>query len=143
MILRAQAADAPLMAAICLQSGFAAKWGAGDFISSINNPAARVFKLEECGVLAGFICYSGGGGFYELVNFAVGKNFLRRGFGRQILFESLKQLAQQGVKEVTLEVNIKNSIAVSLYKEAGFKEVGLRKKFYNNTDDALIMTVNL
>ena len=44
---------------------------------------------------------------------------------------------------ITLEVNSNNLAAIELYKKYGFKNVGLRKKYYNNTFDAIIMTKEL
>ena len=44
------------------------------------------------------------------------------------------------LKCVTLEVNVHNEIAINLYKKYNFIEVGRRKKYYNNIDDAIIMT---
>lgn len=143
MILKAQPADAPVMADICAQNSFAAAWSAADFLSGINSAGSHIFKLQEEGRLIGFICYSGAAGFYELVNFAVAQDFLRRGFGRRLLAETLKQLALQGAKEVTLEVNTNNDIAITLYKTVGFKQAAIREKFYNNAADALIMKIDL
>ena len=42
-----------------------------------------------------------------------------------------------------LEVNATNIPAQKLYEKFGFKVVGLRKKYYNNKDDAIIMTLSL
>ena len=44
---------------------------------------------------------------------------------------------------ITLEVNVKNENAIKLYKKYNFEEVGRRKKYYNNIDDAIIMTLKL
>ena len=44
---------------------------------------------------------------------------------------------------VTLEVNVHNEIAIRLYQKYNFKEVGRRPRYYNNTDDAIIMTLDL
>ena len=58
-----------------------------------------------------------------------------------IMLEELIQIAKnKDLKYVTLEVNIHNEIAINLYKKYDFKEVGKRPKYYNNIDDALIMT---
>ena len=60
------------------------------------------------------------------------------------MLEQLIQIAQnKNLKCVTLEVNVHNDIAIKLYKKYNFKEVGRRTKYYNNTDDALIMTKKL
>ena len=41
---------------------------------------------------------------------------------------------------MTLEVRASNEPAISLYKSFGFSEVGVRKKYYENTEDALLLT---
>ena len=58
----------------------------------------------------------------------------------KMLEELIKLAKQKSLKCVTLEVNVHNEIAINLYKKYDFKEVGKRPKYYNNTDDALIMT---
>lgn len=57
------------------------------------------------------------------------------------MLEKLINIAKnKRLKCVTLEVNVHNAIAINLYKKYGFIEVGKRPRYYNNTDDALIMT---
>ena len=57
------------------------------------------------------------------------------------MLEELIEIAKtRGLRCVTLEVNVHNEIAINLYKKYDFKEVGKRPRYYNNTDDALIMT---
>ena len=41
---------------------------------------------------------------------------------------------------ISLEVNEKNSIAIHLYERCGFEKIGIRKKYYNGIDNAIIMT---
>lgn len=60
-----------------------------------------------------------------------------------MLEELIKTAKERGLNDITLEVNVNNIPAINLYKKYNFKEVGLRKKYYKNTDDALIMTLNL
>ena len=43
-------------------------------------------------------------------------------------------------ESISLEVNENNSIAIHLYESYGFRKVGLRKKYYNGKDNAIIMT---
>ena len=42
---------------------------------------------------------------------------------------------------ITLEVRKGNSIAISLYKNYGFKEVATRENYYNDEDGILMMMV--
>ena len=60
------------------------------------------------------------------------------------MLEKLINIAKEKKLDcVTLEVNVHNDIAISLYQKYNFKEVGRRTKYYNNTDDAIIMTLEL
>lgn len=76
----------------------------------------------------------------NIMNIVVRKDKRKLGIGSALLeniFEIAKKLQ---AKTITLEVNEKNTCAINLYKKYGFKQVGLRKKYYNNTDDAILMT---
>ncbi|MCI9177283.1 MAG: GNAT family N-acetyltransferase [Clostridia bacterium] len=44
------------------------------------------------------------------------------------------------VTSITLEVNEKNTAAISLYQKFNFIPVGVRKKYYHHTDNAILMT---
>lgn len=46
-------------------------------------------------------------------------------------------------KKINLEVNEHNISAIKLYQKFGFKVEGMRKKYYNKTEDAVLMTLNL
>lgn len=59
----------------------------------------------------------------------------------KMLEELIDMAKEKKLKYVTLEVNVHNKIAINLYKKYNFKEVGKRPKYYYNTDDALIMTL--
>ena len=60
------------------------------------------------------------------------------------LLENLILIAKDDLmSSITLEVNTNNLTAIHIYKKFNFKETGLRKKYYDNKDDALIMTLYL
>ena len=48
-----------------------------------------------------------------------------------------------GASTITLEVDENNSPALHLYEKYNFKKVGLRKKYYNGINNAVIMTKDL
>ena len=72
------------------------------------------------------------------------KKDLRKNNIGSILLEKLIEIAKEKNKEeLTLEVNINNIPAIKLYEKYNFIKVGIRKKYYNNEDDALIMNKKL
>ncbi|MDR1123817.1 MAG: ribosomal protein S18-alanine N-acetyltransferase [Elusimicrobiota bacterium] len=140
IISLASADDAPAFAQIAAQGTFAARWTAVAFADEIAQNAARVFKARaDSGGIAGFIAFRFVPPAAELTNFAVAQNFLRRGAGTALLTYGLDFLRKNGVEELTLEVNVNNLAAAALYKKFNFKQTAVRKKFYNNSDDALVM----
>lgn len=136
-------ADIDRLAEIAGANPFSAHWTAQEFLQEINQPCARVFIVRENNTIIAFISYRVVAPDAELTNFAADNNFLRRGFGAFILGESIKEISTLGVKNITLEVNVNNAPAMKLYEKFLFKTVSLRKKFYNNSQDAALMRLNL
>lgn len=77
----------------------------------------------------------------HITNIVVKKDFRKNGIGSLLLQKLILLTNEFGYKELTLEVNASNIPARKLYLKFGFKELGIRKKYYNNTDDAVIMTL--
>lgn len=79
----------------------------------------------------------------ELMNIVTKKDARNLGIATEMMKEIINLCKENNIKKINLEVNTKNSVAIKLYKNYNFTEVGLRKKYYNNTDDALLLTLNL
>lgn len=78
----------------------------------------------------------------ELMNIVTKKSYRENGIGKLMLEYLINYCKKIGIKTLNLEVNAQNTIAINLYKKYNFKEVGLRKKYYNNTYDAILMSLN-
>ncbi len=80
------------------------------------------------------------GGDGEISNVAVMPEFRGRGIARRLLETAIAKAREQGVKDFTLEVRASNHAAIHLYESLGFRQEGLRKRFYTCPDeDALIL----
>ncbi len=92
------------------------------------------------------ICY---GGFHKVLdeahitNIAVRADSRGRGVGTLLMSELISRARMLGVKYMTLEVRDNNENAIKLYKSFGFTVEGIRKRYYNNVRDALIMWATL
>ena len=76
----------------------------------------------------------------EIYRIAVREDKRQRGIGYRLLSYGLKTEMGHGVETVFLEVRSQNAPARALYKAYGFKEIGIRKNYYQNpSDDAVIM----
>ena len=63
-------------------------------------------------------------------------NDKNKGYG-QILFRYALDFLNGYI--ITLEVRKSNSVAIHIYEKYGFKTVTVRKKYYSNNEDALLM----
>lgn len=79
----------------------------------------------------------------HITDIVVKKDKRNMKIGSNILEELIKLAETKERATLTLEVNEKNEIAQKLYLNYGFEKLGKRKKYYNNEDDAIIMTLNL
>ncbi len=79
----------------------------------------------------------------EITNIVVRKDMRNQGIGNTLLNELIKLTIASKMNTIFLEVNSNNLSAIRLYEKNGFKQVGLRKKYYNNTDDAILMNLKI
>ena len=88
----------------------------------------------------------GYGGFWimgeecHIVTIASHPDWRGHGLGQRLLEEMLDRMCAKGVTEVTLEVRAGNAPAIALYTKFGFAEVGRRRRYYADGEDALLLT---
>lgn len=76
----------------------------------------------------------------HVTNVAVHPDFRGNRIGFLLMKEIMRRASLKGAYKITLEVRPSNAIALKLYRSLGFKELGLRKKYYSdNNEDAIIM----
>ena len=76
----------------------------------------------------------------RLMNVAVQASIRRRGVGRALVTEAIRQGLTQTVTRAVLEVRASNEPAQSLYHSLGFVEFSRRQRYYSNPDeDAVLM----
>lgn len=77
----------------------------------------------------------------HIITIAVRNTHRRQGIGESLLSSAIDTAKQLKAREVTLEVRESNEAAKSLYVKYGFSEMGIRKAYYDDTnEDAIIMT---
>lgn len=76
-------------------------------------------------------------------NLAVGRTARRRGVATQLIENLLHMGRERGATCCTLEVRISNLGAISLYQRFGFQPAGLRRGYYRDGEDALILDLHL
>ena len=114
-------------------------WKPQNLKSELQNVSSKYIVAKENGEIVGFagIWYSVDDA--HITNIVVRKSYRNKGIG-SLLLEKLIELAKPKTS-LTLEVNTKNEIAQKLYLKYGFKNLGIRKKYYDGIEDEYIMTL--
>ena len=79
----------------------------------------------------------------EIQNVAVHPDWRRRAIGRRLVGIALEDGRAAGVDRAVLEVRRYNQPAIALYRTLGFRETGLRHRYYADGEDALLMELEL
>lgn len=75
----------------------------------------------------------------HLTNLAVHPMWRSRGIATELLLDLAWEANRRGSEAMTLEVRHTNVSAQHLYRRFGFVPAGVRKKYYENRDDAIVM----
>jgi [ribosomal protein S18]-alanine N-acetyltransferase len=120
---------------------FTIPWSENSFISDLTeNENAVYFSALTSGRVVGYI------GMWvifdeaHIMNVAVHPEFRRMGIGSVLINKIIETSRLLNLKSMTLEVKKSNYAAIDLYRCFGFIEAGVRKGYYEDTnEDAIIM----
>jgi len=79
----------------------------------------------------------------HITNIAVHPDFRKKKIGTMLTEYFINHLKELGIEYATLEVRISNTAAKNLYEKFGFEVKGVRKKYYDNNEDAYLMVLEL
>ncbi len=80
----------------------------------------------------------------ELANIAVRSDLRGRGIGSSLLSRMLEVARDSGVRSLYLEVRESNGLAREMYARRGFREIGVRKGYYEGPrEDARVLKKSL
>jgi [ribosomal protein S18]-alanine N-acetyltransferase len=121
------------------RASFAQPWSPMSFASVMMDEKYVVLVAEIENQICGFGAAYTVGDEGEIATLAVDENHRGRGVGAQIIKSLCYWCAGRGATTIFLEVRPSNQSARRLYAKFGFVEVGLRKGYYDNGEDAIIM----
>jgi ribosomal-protein-alanine N-acetyltransferase len=77
----------------------------------------------------------------HVLNVATAPEARRGGVGRALMAEAAAVGRRKGARLSTLEVRRSNQPAIALYRSLGYREVGVRPRYYaEENEDAIVMT---
>lgn len=79
----------------------------------------------------------------EIYQICVDSKYKHKGIGTFLLNEFIKECEYIFVNSIFLEVRVSNKFAIGLYKKCGFKDLYIRKQYYYDNEDALILKLEV
>ena len=124
------------------QSCFSLPWTREQLMSQLPDDSHEFLVAEgDGGELLGYVGMMTVLDEGYISNVAVAPGCRRQGIADRLIAELLRRAALRELSFVTLEVREHNEAAIALYRKHGFREVGLRKNYYQSpAENALLMT---
>jgi ribosomal-protein-alanine N-acetyltransferase len=133
MILTAMQAQGALMAGIHAVAFPAEPWDGPSFATLLGQPGVFGFIDDRGGILLLRVAAD------EAEILTIGVTKRRLGIGRALLDAGLTKARALGAASMFLEVAADNAAGIKFYAQAGFVEVGRRKAYYADGQDALVL----
>lgn len=118
-------------------------WSRQSFLKELQNPFSYCFTLrKENGSndpAIGFICFRIVEDESELLSLAIHPHYRQKGLGKQLMKFYIDFCWQRQIKTFYLETGASNQPAIRLYRSFAYQPIGIRSKFYQGREDALLM----
>src|SRR6266498_1436756 len=116
-------------------------WSPNLFLSEMSDLRNRTYLVARIGKeVVGYGGVMSYGDEAHITTIAVDPDHHRRKIGTRLLYELVTDGIRMGARAVSLEVRMLNTGAQDLYRRFGFRPVGVRKGYYQETgEDALVM----
>ncbi len=126
------------------EQSFSNPWHRQSMEEELHKDISRVRLCKTTtGKVVAFINYWIVADELHVLNVATRPQWRRRGIGLMLMEHAMAEGRRLGVTAVTLEVRRSNNAAQQLYIGMGFEQVGVRKKYYDDGEDALLYELTL
>ncbi|MDD3383399.1 MAG: ribosomal protein S18-alanine N-acetyltransferase [Bacilli bacterium] len=105
----------------------------------ISNKFAYLFVLENNNEIIGYSGVWIVADTATITKVTVSKEYQGKGLGDILIEDLINRVKSVKCAYVSLEVRVSNTKAFNLYKKYAFKQVAVRKKYYNDGEDAYAM----
>lgn len=118
---------------------FAYHWTREQFLMGLERGVFKILGVRQDNRLSGYMAFSLIDDEMEILNLAVHPDFRGKGMGKSLLNRAFEICRKKGITKSFLDVKASNIPALELYRKFGYKQIGVRKKYYPDTkEDALL-----
>lgn len=116
-------------------------WTYSVFKSELKNPNSQYFVAIRNDEIVGFAGIWKAIDDMHITNIVTKISKRHLGIASMLLEKLIEVSKAEKVNSLTLEVNESNTYAIKLYEKYNFKKIGLRKNYYAQNENAIIMTL--
>lgn len=117
-------------------------WTKNMFLEELENKNSFFKVLYLNNIIVGYIIYHIIIDEAEILNIVIDNKFQRQSLGKYLLEKTIEFLYMKNIKTIFLEVGEQNFPAINLYLKFEFKQYNIRKEYYKNNENALMMKRN-
>jgi len=118
-------------------------WSRQSFLQELQNPFSYCFTLkmeiDSHDQDIGFLCFRIVEQESEILTLVIHPKFRSRGLGQQLMKFYMHFCSQREIKTFYLETAASNQAAICLYRSFSYSPIGIRPKYYQEKEDALLM----
>ena len=123
----------------CEEACFAKPYSLKDIRELYESAHTRGFIARADGAFVGYaslmsVCEDG-----DILRVAVYPAWRRKGFARALMTALVAYAKEKDLEQIFLDVRVSNEAAIALYEGFAFEKIGVRKKYYENGEDAYMM----
>lgn len=115
------------------------------FAHLLSDPGCLSYRaVGASGAMVGFIFLTvNESGVGHITTIGVAPEHRRRGVANRLLRHGEKALRSRRISTMSLEVRVSNTVARRLYRRMGYTVVQRLRKYYKNSEDALLMVKSI
>ncbi|MBQ0099669.1 MAG: ribosomal protein S18-alanine N-acetyltransferase [Firmicutes bacterium] len=114
-------------------------WNTNQIISAFSSGRYFSIGAKDNDKIVGFIGFSISLDTADIETVCVDKLYRKQGIGTELILRAERFLKEKNINKIFLEVRNSNDQAINLYIKSGFNKISIRKKYYSDGEDAIIM----
>jgi ribosomal-protein-alanine N-acetyltransferase len=118
-------------------------WSRQSFLQELKDPFSYCFTLkmeiDSRDQNIGFLCFRIVGQESEILALVIHPKFRGRGLSKQLMTFYIGFCSRREIKAFYLETAASNQAAIRLYRSFSYSPIGVRFKYYQGKEDALLM----
>ncbi len=125
------------------QTDFSDGWNRQMLLSSFSSGRFKCLGAFKDDLLIGVVAFTLSLDFADIESVVTKLEFRRKGVADLLIKSALESIKQQNLSSVLLEVRAGNLPAINLYLKQGFNKISVRKGYYLDGEDAIILKKEL